>query len=119
MSALWSVAGLIASYAGWTALALAMPRHHGQIWGRQPRPANQYGLRFGGSVLLALAFVACIQQWGLAIGSVAWIGALSASAICFVSLFAFTPHRAAGAALLAVPVAGVLVICLCLGGKLA
>jgi hypothetical protein len=100
---MWFVVSLFSSYAGWAALALAMDRHHRQLWRHAPSGNRSIALRAAGGAGLALSFAACIPHWGWAIGPVAWFGVLFASALGFVLLLTYAPRAAAGLALLAVP----------------
>lgn len=90
------------SYAGMAGLCLGMDRHHQQVWSVKA-PARQRLLRLAGWLLLALALWPCVQAWGAAVGSVAWLGMLSAAALALVLLLPYRPRLAASlAGLLAV-----------------
>ncbi len=84
---MWLAAALIASFAGWAALALAMERHHRRLWRQPPGQAKAIALRVTGTALLALAFAACVMQWNGSLGAVAWFGVLSASGLAFIFSF--------------------------------
>lgn len=62
---------------GFTALALAMPRHAKQVLGMPLPQAWHRALRAGGWLLLAAALTLGIRQWGIDVGIVAWLGWLS------------------------------------------
>ena len=86
------------AYAGFAALALAMDRHHRQVFGRAPRRGIRIVLRIAGAAGLCGALAACVAASGGSIGTVEWFGVLSASALAFVLLFAFRPHIAVAGA---------------------
>jgi hypothetical protein len=97
---MWTAAALCASYTGFTAIALAMARHHRTLAHREPGPALKRLLRIIGAAFIAGAFAACVPAWGWAIGPVAWFGVLSVAALAFVFLFALAPRVAAALATL-------------------
>ncbi|MGH9161661.1 MAG: DUF3325 domain-containing protein [Vicinamibacteraceae bacterium] len=88
------------AYAGVTGLCLSMPRHHLQVWRRHPTGAVRVILRVAGWLCLIGALVASAAAWGWPIGSVAWVGFLSVSALALVFLLAYVPRVAAVLALL-------------------
>ena len=59
---------LLLCYAGFAALACAMPRHFAQITGRRGAPLRPRLWQGAGALLLALSFVAT----ALSLGSAAW-----------------------------------------------
>jgi hypothetical protein len=93
------------SYAGFAALALAMRRHHRQIWNRDPTGGLRHVYRAAGVLLLGLAFAACVVDDGWLIGPVTWFAVLSASALLFDFILPYAPRAAATVSLLTVPVA--------------
>lgn len=93
------------AYAGFTALALAMHRHHRQIWQRGPTALRRIGFRAAGIVCLALALAACVVEDGWFTGVVQWFAMLTASAIAFDFLLSYAPRAAAAASFLALPIA--------------
>ncbi len=90
---------LMLVYAGFVALALAMNRHHRQVWNRAASKRTQILLRAVGTASLASALAACIIHAGWSIGLVLWFGMLSAAGIVLVLLLAFRPHAIAGTGL--------------------
>lgn len=66
--------------AGFTALSLAMPRHHAALIGGSPPPRRRLILKLAGWLGLALGLVASLIAWGLAWGVVGWLGVLTAAA---------------------------------------
>ena len=97
----FSASAWLLCYAGMAALCLAMDRHHAQVWGRDATPAARWGLRSIGWVLLAAALVPCVLGWGGSVGTVVWLGFLSAGALCVVGCLSYAPRWAAGAAVAA------------------
>ncbi len=86
--------------AGMAALALAIDRHHGQLSRRRA-----VLLQVAGVLLLAAAVVPCVQAWGGTVGTVAWLGCLSAGALAVTWGLSVSPRTVAWLALLAAPVA--------------
>ncbi len=94
---------LLWSLAAWCALALAMPRHHQQVFGREGAAPALRGWRCGGAVALLMGLVQAVRAEGWALGSLAWIGALAVSGAACVLLLAWRPRwclAVAGAAFL-------------------
>jgi hypothetical protein len=87
------VSALLLSILGMGCFALAMRRHHRQVFRRDPKPAARIGLRVAGSVSLALSLIACAEAWGWPIGSVAWFGMLSAGALIVVAALSMWSAR--------------------------
>ena len=61
------------SYAGFTAVCLAMERHYAQAFGSVPARAAVIALRTGGYSLLAVALFVCVAsspaRWASSFGS--------------------------------------------------
>jgi hypothetical protein len=86
---------LYLSYAALAALALAMDRHHRQVFGAAPSPGRAAGLRVAGALLLVLAPVPWTAEAG-AMGFVAWLFcALPCAGVALVLLLAWRPRAAA------------------------
>lgn len=96
------LAGLLSlalTYAGMAALAFAMERHYEQLTGARALPAaRHWQLRCLGAALLLAAVLPCVWAWGATVGSVAWLGFLSAGAVGCVAAISAAPHWAACAA---------------------
>lgn len=80
--------------AGFAALAVALPRHHRQIWSGPPSARRGRGLRVAGWVLLGLSLPPCLAAWDMRIGMVAWCGLLTAAALMVVAWLAWRARRA-------------------------
>ncbi|WP_312587464.1 DUF3325 domain-containing protein [Comamonas terrigena] len=92
--------------AGMAALALAIDRHHGQLHGdRELSRRRAMLLQLAGVLLLAAAVVPCVQAWGSTVGTVAWLGCLSAGALAVAWGLSVSPRSVAWLALLAAPAA--------------
>lgn len=89
------------AYAGMASLSLAMDRHHGQVFGRDPAPTLRRALQLAGSVLLALAIWPCVAGWSATVGVVAWLGFLSAGALGVALLLPYAPKLLFRSSLLA------------------
>lgn len=98
---------LALAYAGFTALCLAMERHHEEVFrSRRIPPNRRLVLRVAGWGLLTASFPACIAYWGWVIGPVAWCGLLTAAALPLALLLPYAPRIAAGFAPVAPILAG-------------
>lgn len=99
------------AFAGMAALGFAMDRHHEQLTQRHETPPLQRRLlRCLGSLLIALALATCWIAWGGSVGTVVWLGFLSASALSVALLMPYLPRAAAAAAALSA-VVGVAGLC--------
>lgn len=106
-----SLLALALGHAGMVACSLAMERHFGQISrGRglaaAPAAALRGLLRVAAAALLAVALWVCVGAWGGPVGTVLWLGFLSAAAMLVVLGLTYAPRLAAGLSLLALVVAG-------------
>lgn len=90
---------LLAGYAGFVSLALAMKKHRpADLATRLPSPRLA---RMLGWVLLALSFALALWRLGTAIGPVAWTGQLCLAGAAFVLLQSWKPRAALALAPLA------------------
>lgn len=83
------VASFGLGHAGMAALSLGMARHYQQLKGYRPSAARTRLLRVSGWLMLALALVPTTQSYGPGIGTVAWLGSLSAAAWLQVLLLSY------------------------------
>nr|WP_222124946.1 DUF3325 domain-containing protein [Variovorax boronicumulans] len=85
---------LSAAGAGFTALALAMDRHHEDCFGRgnSPSARRRRTLEAFGSVALALSLGAALAREGSTQGWVLWLGALTLAAVLVVGLLSYLPR---------------------------
>lgn len=101
-----SLLSLALAFAGMAALAFAMERHHAQRTGAHALPpARALQLRCLAVPLLVAAAVPCVWAWGASVGSVAWLGFLSAGAMGCAAVISAAPRWAARAACASGPVA--------------
>jgi 4-hydroxybenzoate polyprenyltransferase len=108
-------AALCTAFWGFTALSLAMDRHHEASHGRDRMPAGRRRrgrLQLAGTLGLLSSLLACLAVQGATQGWVLWCGVLTVGALALVLLLAYAPARvpllgrlAAAAALLAAGVA--------------
>ena len=99
---------LVLAYAGFVALALAMNRHHRQVWNGEASEHTRILLRIAGAAGLASAFALCIRYAGWSVGPVLMLGLLSAAGIAVVLLLTFRPRIAFASGVVAVLFAGVM-----------
>ncbi|SDB74044.1 DUF3325 domain-containing protein [Belnapia rosea] len=93
-------------YAGFTALCLAMERHHEQVLGRRRiAPGLRRLLRLAGWLLLLASPLPCLALAGWGGGSVLWCGMLTAAALLLTLSLPYAPRLAAALAL-ALPALG-------------
>jgi len=88
------VIGLIMSVAGLAGLALAMSRHHSDVFGTAPTRRRRKVLRLAGWGLLALSLSLwpCLVAWGLSIGLVTWAGMLTLGTLAVVLALTYWPQ---------------------------
>lgn len=86
-----------AAFGGFTALSLAMDRHHDNTFGRHrpPRAQRRFWLRAAGALGLLLSLLACLAVQGPTQGWVLWCGVLTAGVLPVVLVQAYAPQRAA------------------------
>lgn len=94
---------LSCAYAGFAFLALAMDRHHRQVWQRPVGEARRAVLRLSGATFLTAALVACVVQVGWSTGLVLWFCVLTASGLTLVVLMPFAPRLSVSATLAVIP----------------
>jgi hypothetical protein len=99
------------AFAGFTALSLAMDRHHEDSFGRgrEPGPRRRW-LRLGGLLGLSASCAASLSLQGAAQGWVLWAGMLTAGAFAVVLMLTYAPRRIA--------VAGIVAGCIASAGAL-
>lgn len=87
-----SLLGLGLAFSGFVALCLAMEKHQLELHGAQrAAPARMRQLRIVGWLLLASAYACCVAAQGWSIGTVVWLGTLSASAALLT--YGLLPYR--------------------------
>ena len=81
LSACLLSAALLASLAGMGWLALSMPVHAQQVWGRVPAPATARRLRVLGALGLLASLVLCLAVDHPSMASLVWVMLLAAAAL--------------------------------------
>jgi hypothetical protein len=95
-----ALAAFCGAFAGFTALSLAMDRHHEDSFGREPGLRRPW-LRLGGVLGLSVSCAASLALRGATQGWVLWIGMLTAGALAVVLMLTYAPRRIAIAGLVA------------------
>lgn len=84
---------LALSFAGFTALSLAMDRHFGQSTGRRVCAMPlRWGFRAAGCLILMASLWCCLQGWGTVVGAIAWWGVLTVGALGVVVHLTYWPR---------------------------
>ena len=98
------------SYSALTALSLAMNRHHRMVRAEDLSADDAFRFRLLGWCTLAVSLLlACSSAESWSIGTVGWLGAVSAAALLLIVLLPTVPRLAARLAL-AAPSIGVLIL---------
>lgn len=84
------------TYSGWVALCLSMSRHAREVLQREPSPLQRHLLRAAGWIALIVSLLMVTATVGWPIGTVEWLGMLTASAVSFVLLLTYYPRVATG-----------------------
>ena len=92
MAALAPLMALLLSLAGFVALALAMERHHRQVWQRAPSRKQSLLLRCAGVIGLGAALAACVAHAGWATGTVIWLGLMTVAALAVALVLSYRPR---------------------------
>ena len=75
---------LLITFAGFTCLALAMPRHSKHLLQRSLSAQASRLAKITGWALLGTALILATVQWRFSIGSVTWFGWLSLAGVALV-----------------------------------
>lgn len=82
---------LILSYAGFIALALAMPRHFEELRGGKPGQGLKPLFRLAAIAFLGLSLLAALQAWPNGVIAVsAWLGLLTVAAFALAMVMTWT-----------------------------
>ncbi|MGH8085939.1 MAG: DUF3325 domain-containing protein [Lysobacter sp.] len=95
-------------FTGLVALCLSMHRHHVEQFGAEhATPRRLRALRWAGWLGLGLAFAACVQARGWALGPVTWLGAMTvAGLVLTLGLRPYRPRLIVPLSLVVPPLAG-------------
>lgn len=85
---LMSIAFLLA-LLGLLLLALAMDKHHRQVFGKTPFLKTKAVFRVTGAASLSISLVLCAQIIGWSVGAVLWFGLLNLAAIIVALFFTY------------------------------
>jgi len=93
-----TLATLILSLAGFSALALSMTKHHRDLIGRPLPKARKLVLSVAGSALLAASLIPAIIGQGISIGLVLWLGVATIAALAVAMGLTYGPRLSQRAA---------------------
>lgn len=96
-----AIASLLWAFAGFAALAAAMDRHDEPLGTAALAATQRHGWQAGGSALLLLSLMACLQRWNASVGIAAWLGLLTLAAMAWGLVLTYAPERASRLALAA------------------
>jgi hypothetical protein len=82
---------LLLAYSALTALCLAMPKHHAQVWRHEGSPPRRARLRAAGWLGLGATAALCIAADGVGIGLVMFCAVVTLAGSCVAWLL---PYRA-------------------------
>jgi hypothetical protein len=107
------LASQLLALAAMTALCVAMPKHHAQVWQHEGTPRRRALLRAAGWLGLLAAVWVCVRADGIGIGLVMFCAVATAAGSAVAWLLPYRPRSVAAfggaAAALALPV-GVLAL---------
>ncbi|BBU63746.1 hypothetical protein MSC49_36810 (plasmid) [Methylosinus sp. C49] len=95
----------VLGYCSSFAAALAMDRHHQQVFGHRAYTTDKIAARFASCALLICAFCSATLWRSASIGAVVFVVAASLGALLAAVLLALAPRVAAAVAILAGPIA--------------
>ena len=85
MTVLLAVFALVLATTGFAGLALAMNKHHRDVFGRMPTRGRKQLLQAISCGLLVLSLASCIGAWRISQGITGWFG-LATVAVAVVAL---------------------------------
>ena len=78
-------------------MALAMKKHHRQVFGKRPTKGLKTALRICALPPLVISLVLSAELYGWSVGTVLWLGLLNLAAILIAMYFTYAPlHSSAG-----------------------
>ncbi|MFT4253515.1 MAG: DUF3325 domain-containing protein [Caulobacter sp.] len=86
-----TVLAFVLCLAGFSALSLAMPRHHSALVGGPLSPRRRLALKAGGWTGLGASLAASLAAWGPAYGVIGWLGLLTAAAALVLLAQTYAP----------------------------
>lgn len=88
----WLLVAAASAFAGMGWLALAMPVHALQAWGRLPAPGALKALRRMGATALVLSLACCLGSDHATMAVLVWTMLMAAAAACVAFVFAGRPR---------------------------
>ncbi|BAV65653.1 DUF3325 domain-containing protein [Sphingobium cloacae] len=98
-----ALSALLASFAGFIALAFAMDKHHRDMTGVLPKGRSVAPWKAAGWAAIALAAVPLMLRFGTAVGITFWLGVLTLAALGAALGLTYRPRLLPLAGLVAVP----------------
>lgn len=89
------LAAAACALAGMAWLALAMPVHAQQAWGRTLPSGRRAGLRWSGGLALVAALACCLVADHASMAVLVWLMLLAAAAVATALLLAYAPGHLA------------------------
>lgn len=89
---------LLWSLVAWCALALAMPRHHEQVFGREGSTRALRVWRCGGAVAVLMVLVQAVLTEGWALGALHAVASLAVAGVAVPAVLAWAPQHCAALA---------------------
>jgi hypothetical protein len=86
------LAAVACAFAGMAWLALSMPVHAQQAWGRTPTVAGLRRLRAAGAIAIVGALMLCLRVDHATIAVLVWLMALSGAALAVAMLLSARPR---------------------------
>lgn len=96
-----AAAGAAAALSGFTALALALPKHQRDVMGKTLPVRRERMLRTGGWILIALSLMLDMLGWGASLGIVYWFGSATLAALLVALGICYWPRAVTPVAVLA------------------
>lgn len=89
---------LLWSLAAWCGLALAVPRHHEQVFGCEGSAWARRGWRCGGAMAMLVVLAQAVLTDGWALGALHAVAALAVAGIAVPVVLAWAPQHCAALA---------------------
>ncbi|MFV3126964.1 DUF3325 domain-containing protein [Niveispirillum sp. KHB5.9] len=86
------VAMFLLALLGCCFLGLSLSRHHAEVRGRFPRPAEETRWRAGGWLFLALSLAAAFLRTDITIAPVEWVALTTVAGLVPVSILTWRPR---------------------------
>jgi|EndMetStandDraft_4_1072995.scaffolds.fasta_scaffold05873_7 hypothetical protein len=90
-----ALATFLLSLAGLAALALAMKKHHRDLWGQPAPPARTLALRGAGWLLVSASLSVAVISNGVLAGIALWLGMVTITGLAVAMTLTFAGRRRA------------------------